>query len=222
MTVTGDEYVDIVQDFEMLGPGDQARVIGVGASAFWVNVESEPRAELLYEAWPIGARRDQEHRTIDLPTVAWWSRQSPAVRDVAFRSMGDDHTAYRPLRLAVHDLWAAAITRVREVMPDVTDPWRAVRWWAKPSAADGALWMSLLREFKPDLAMLYGRCRDARTLWEAAQDATGDVFEEALRPADDVHAPGADSLATAWACARAKAALLHVRETLARQAVQAT
>ena len=203
-----DPRVNILLDFEMLGPGDAAKVIGVGASLFRLGPEDEPDARLIYEAWPISAAR-QESRTLTLDTIAWWSRQAPAVRDVAFAGIGGNARGDggKPLRLAVKELIDAATLAAAEetgvtseTFPEV---WRRITWWAKPAAADLALWMSLLREFRPDLSILYGRVRDARTLWDAAELATGHKVEETARSSDEVHAPGADSLATAWACARA-------------------
>lgn len=196
-----DPCVNILLDFEMLGPGDAAKVIGVGASSFGLDKEDMPYACPIYEAWPISAAR-QESRTLTLDTIAWWSRQIPAVRDVAFAGIGGNVRGEggKPLRLAVKELIEQALISVGD---SDADPWRRITWWAKPSAADLSLWMSLLREFRPDLSMLYGRVRDARTLWDAAELATGQKVEEDPRDADGVHAPGADSLATAWACARA-------------------
>lgn len=196
-----DPRVNILLDFEMLGPGDAAKVIGVGASSFGLDKEDMPYACPIYEAWPISAAR-QESRTLTLDTIAWWSRQAPAVRDVAFAGLVDNIRSKggKPLRLAVKELIEQALISAGDSGPD---PWRQITWWAKPAAADLSLWMSLLREFRPDLSLLYGRVRDARTLWDAAELATGQKVEEDPRDADGVHAPGADSLATAWACARA-------------------
>ena len=196
-----EQRVNILLDFEMLGPGDAAKVIGVGASSFGLDREGMPYACPIYEAWPISAVR-QESRTLTLDTIAWWSRQAPAVRDVAFAGIGGNARGEggKPLRLAVKELIEQALISAGD---HGADPWRQIMWWAKPAAADLSLWMSLLREFRPDLSMLYGRVRDARTLWDAAELATGVKVEEAPRDPDDVHAPGADSLATAWACARA-------------------
>lgn len=205
-----EQRVNILLDFEMLGPGDAAKVIGVGASVFGLGSDDEPTARLVYEAWPISAAR-QDARTLTLDTIAWWSRQAPAVRDVAFAGIGGNARGEggKALRLAVKELVDATTLAAAEETRRVTietadaDAWRRITWWAKPAAADLSLWMSLLREFRPDLSMLYGRVRDARTLWDAAELATGREVEEAPRDVDGVHAPGADSLATAWACARA-------------------
>jgi len=205
-----EQRVNILLDFEMLGPGDAAKVIGVGASSFGLDKEGMPYACPIYEAWPISAAR-QDARTLTLDTIAWWSRQAPAVRDVAFAGIGGNARGEggKALRLAVKELVEAAMLAVAKETRQVTietadaDAWRRITWWAKPAAVDLSLWMSLLREFRPDLSMLYGRVRDARTLWDAAELATGVKVEEAPRDPDDVHAPGADSLATAWACARA-------------------
>lgn len=219
-----EQRVNILLDFEMLGPGDAAKVIGVGASVFGLGSDDEPTARLVYEAWPISAAR-QDARTLTLDTIAWWSRQAPAVRDVAFAGIGGNARGEggKPLRLAVKELVDAttlaaaeetSVTselEVREIDRASPEVWRRITWWAKPAAADLSLWMSLLREFRPDLSMLYGRVRDARTLWDAAELATGVKVEEAPRDADDVHAPGADSLATAWACARAMRLLRRAR-----------
>lgn len=196
-----DPRVNILLDFEMLGPGDAAKVIGVGASSFGLDKEDMPYACPIYEAWPISAAR-QESRTLTLDTLAWWSRQAPAVRDVAFAGIGGNARGEggKPLRLAVKELIEQALISAGD---SGADPWRQITWWAKPAAADLSLWMSLLREFRPDLSPLYGRVRDARTLWDAAELATGREVKEDPRDADGVHAPGADSLATAWACARA-------------------
>ena len=212
------DRVNILLDFEMLGPGDAAKVIGVGASLFRLRFDDEPEARLIYEAWPISAAR-QDARTLTLDTIAWWSRQAPAVRDVAFAGIGGNARGEggKPLRLAVKELVDAAMTVATcETPPTSTwnngaEAWRRITWWAKPAAADLSLWMSLLREFRPDLSMLYGRVRDARTLWDAAELTTGRKVEEAPRDPDDVHAPGADSLATAWACARAMRLLRRAR-----------
>lgn len=210
------DKVNILLDFEMLGPGDSAKVIGVGASSFGLDKEDMPYACPIYEAWPISAAR-QDARTLTLDTIAWWSQQAPAVRDVAFAGIGGNARGEggKALRLAVKELidattlTAAEETGVTtETFPEV---WRRITWWAKPAAADLSLWMSLLREFRPDLSMLYGRVRDARTLWDAAELATGREVKEDPRDADGVHAPGADSLATAWACARALRLLKRAR-----------
>ena len=213
-----EQRVNILLDFEMLGPGDAAKVIGVGASIFGLGPDDEPTARLVYEAWPISAAR-QDARTLTLDTIAWWSRQAPAVRDVAFAGIGGNARGEggKSLRLAVKELVEAAMLAVAEETRRVTietadaDVWRRITWWAKPAAADLSLWMSLLREFRPDLSMLYGRVRDARTLWDDAETASGVEVKEDPRNADNVHAPGADSLATAWACARAMRLLKRAR-----------
>ena len=72
-------FVHVMLDFEMLGPGDTAKVIGVGAAVFGVNpVDPEslgldagkPFSRLVYEAWPVSVAR-QDHRTHTWDTVHW-------------------------------------------------------------------------------------------------------------------------------------------------------
>lgn len=219
-----DDKIHIMQDFEMLGPGDTAKVIGAGAAVFGIeawagehgadDVVWRPFARLVYEAWPINVK-GQDARTSTWDTVAWWSRQDPEVRDVAFQAMDDGRRGCRPgtpLRLAVKELVDAATSAAWSPALLGPDAWKRIVWWAKPSAADGALWMSLLREFRPDLSMLYGRVRDAGTLLDACELATGRRPEERRDPSGKLHDPGSDALAQAWACAEAMALLAEVRD----------
>lgn len=200
--------VHVLQDFEMLGHGDTAKVIGAGAAVFGL-ANCEPFARLVYEAWPISVTR-QDNRTFDWDTVAWWSRQAPDVRDVAFQSMAGKG---RALRLAVKEMVDAVLTLVPARVSDERT-WTRIVWWAKPAAADCSLWMNLLREFRPDLAKLYGRVMDVNTLLSSAYAATGRVVAEAARGPSEVHAPGSDALASAWACARALQVLEAARNTV--------
>lgn len=117
--------VHVLPDFEMLGPGDTAKVIGAGVAVFGLErdiivegnretgqpdalVQGTPFARLVYEAWPISVAR-QDVRTFDWDTVAWWSRQDPAVRSVAFEAMAGKG---RALRLAVKEMIDAVLTLV--------------------------------------------------------------------------------------------------------------
>lgn len=59
------DKVHVMLDFEMLGPGDQAKVIGVGAAIFGVEAHAgelpdqddwRPFARPLYEAWPVNVK----------------------------------------------------------------------------------------------------------------------------------------------------------------------
>lgn len=222
--------VHVLPDFEMLGPGDTAKVIGAGVAVFGLErdiivegnretgqpdalVQGTPFARLVYEAWPISVAR-QDVRTFDWDTVAWWSRQDPAVRSVAFEAMAGKG---RALRLAVKEMIDAVLTLVHPegALPANHGPtWSRIVWWAKPAAVDLSLWMSLLREFRPDLSQLYNRVCDANTLLSTVKAATGEVIAEHPRGPHEVHAPGSDALATADACARALYALRAARVKL--------
>lgn len=209
-------YVHVLLDFEMLGPGDQAVVIGVGAVQFGVAIDpttqtAEPFTKPLYEAWPISTQR-QEHRTHTWDTVEWWSRQAEPVRAVAFQAMaGRGAASGKPLRLAVKELVDAVLNASRLAQPEEgwTDGerWSRIVWWAKPAAADLSLWMSLLREFRPDLALLYNRVRDVGTLRDAAYAVTRLVLEEPPLGAGARHSPAADAAASADLASRAMRAL---------------
>ncbi len=216
------DKVNIMLDFEMLGPGDDAKVIGVGAAVFGAHPapvagrsRREPFARPVYEAWPISVK-GQDARTHTWDTIAWWHRQDPEVSSAAFEAMdgGRSSRKGRVLRLAVKELVDAAVDLGSHGGPgDLTlgEAWERVTWWAMPAAADLSLWMSLLREFRPDLARLYGRVRDGKTLLDACEAATG-VRPASRREVGPQHSPAADALSQAWQCAEAMALLADLRE----------
>jgi len=186
-------------DFEAMSHGRLPVIVGLGAALFGVREDGAAWASACADAtaWPISTR-GQETRDLDHDTVGWWLAQEETIRAPVVRALGHGSRAGLPdLRAAVLRAWqAASVAGVRE-------------WWAKPAAYDLSLWWQLVREHVSPTARVHGKLRDARTLWDAAELATGvPVREPDLQPKHD---PGVDALATACGCADALAALIAIR-----------
>lgn len=194
--------MNVLLDFELLAPGDRGVVIGLGAVTF-----TDAGAEPLLSVWPISVT-DQTARTVDAETVAWWAEQAgAAVAEAAQQGQGPT------LAHAVHALVTAVLDRAVALYPglNLADTWRKIRWWAKPAAADLGLWLALLRQYQPSLARIFGKCRDCRTLWEAAELATGSpVTEDPPGPGEE-HDPGADAMRSARPCSQALRLLSYAK-----------
>ena len=186
-------------DLETLG-GHRPMVIGIGIAAFGVlrtNGGLVPWACPLYTSWPI-TTTGQEDRTTDRETIGWWLSQDATVRAHAANALGFGPSAYLPrLAESVRRAWQAA------------EAAGIGKWWAKPAAFDLWIWHELLvRNGATDPLMR--SLRDARTAWEAAEAATGEVVAEPDKASlglGDEHDPGVDALATALATADALALL---------------
>lgn len=189
-------------DFEALAHGRAPVILGLGAALFGVDADGFawaapcPKAS----AWPISTK-GQEARDLDHSTIGFWLAQPEVVREPVVRALGHGSRAgLVDLRAAILNAWqAASEANVGE-------------WWAKPAAYDLSLWWQLVREHVSATVKVHGRLRDARTLRDAAELATGvRVTEPDLQPKHD---PGVDALASACACADALALLIARRTTM--------
>lgn len=186
-------------DFEALSHGRLPVIVGLGAALFGVDAGGQAWASPCPDAtaWPISTR-GQETRDLDHDTVGFWLAQPDAVREPVTRALGHGSRAgLLDLRAAVQRAWQAASgAGVGE-------------WWAKPAAYDLSLWWQLVREHVSPTVKVHGRLRDARSLRDAAELATGVATREPdLQPKHD---PSVDALASACACADALALLVGIR-----------
>jgi len=192
---------DMVLDFEALGKGSRPVIVGLGAALFGVDEDglawASPCADV--KGWPISTRGQDGigGRDLDHETIGWWLDQPEEVREPVRRALGYGSRAGLPdLRATVLATWQAACGA------------GVGRWWAKPSAYDLALWWQLVGEYA-GTALVHGCLWDVRSLWDAAETATGALVREPdLRPKHD---PAVDALATACACADALALLVGIR-----------
>lgn len=191
----------MVLNFEALGKGSRPVIVGLGAALFGVDAGGSAWAApcAAVNGWPISTRGQAgvDARSLDHETIGWWLEQPEEVREPVRRALGHGSRAGLPdLRATVLATWEAACGA------------GVGCWWAKPSAYDLALWWQLVSEHVGTVKV-HGRLRDARSLWDAAEVATGTpVREPDLRPKHD---PAVDALATACACADALALLIGIR-----------